>query len=38
MRLRPSPLNLILKSLDDTVLPQADFELATFEFLDSDAY
>jgi hypothetical protein len=38
MRLRPSPLNLILKSLDQAVLPQEDFELATFEFLDSDAY
>jgi len=38
MRLRPSPLNLILKSLDRDVLPQDDFELATFEFLDSDAY
>jgi hypothetical protein len=38
MRLRPSPLNLILKSLDESVLPQKDFELATFEFLDSDAY
>ena len=38
MRLRPSPLNLILKSLDERVLPQAGFELATFEFLDSDAY
>ena len=38
MRLRPSPLNLILKSLDERALPQAGFELATFEFLDSDAY
>jgi hypothetical protein len=38
MRLRPSPLNLILKSVDEAALPQADFELATFEFLDSDAY
>jgi GNAT superfamily N-acetyltransferase len=38
MRLRPSPLNLILKSLDPVALPQDGFELATFEFLDSDAY
>jgi hypothetical protein len=38
MRLRPSPLNLILKSLDEAALPQHGFELATFEFLDSDAY
>jgi hypothetical protein len=38
MRLRPSPLNLILKSVNQDVLPQGDFELATFEFLDSDAY
>jgi len=38
MRLRPSPLNLILKSLDEDQLPQDTFELATFEFLDSDAY
>ena len=38
MRLRPSPLNLILKSVNQDVLPQDDFELATFEFLDSDAY
>ena len=38
VRLRPSPLNLILKSFDPAVVDQADFELSTFEFLDGDLY
>lgn len=36
-RLLPAPLNLIVKSLDDTI-PQDDFVLDTYEFLDMDAY
>ena len=38
MRLRPSPLNLIVKSVAPSVIPQETFELDTFEFLDSDVY
>jgi hypothetical protein len=36
-RLLPAPLNLIVKSLDDAI-PQDDFVLDTYEFLDMDAY
>lgn len=36
-RLRPAPLNLLVRSLSDTV-PQETFQLDTFEFLDCDAY
>ena len=37
VRLRPVPLNLLYKSLSDDV-PEATFELDTYEFLDMDAY
>ncbi len=37
-RLQPSPLNLVVKPLDESVVRGADFRLDTFEFLDMDAY
>jgi hypothetical protein len=36
-RLKPSPLNLIVKSLNPN-RPTADFVPTTFEFLEFDAY
>ena len=37
-RLRPSPLNLIYRPLDDSVPTGDKVKLSTFEFLDFDAY
>lgn len=37
-RLRPAPLNLIFRSLDETVVRQDEFRFDTFEFLEFDAY
>jgi len=37
-RLKPAPLNLIFRSLDEQVVRQDEFEAETMEFLDFDAY
>ena len=37
-RLQPSPLNVVLKPLDDDRVAPDAFRLDTFEFLDMDAY
>jgi GNAT superfamily N-acetyltransferase len=37
-RLQPSPLNVVLKSLDEIRVPGPSFRLDTFEFLDMDSF
>ena len=38
MRFRPSPMNVVYKSFDETRMPTEGFRIDTFEFLDGDAY